>query len=82
MPVSGMTALALSFVGFHCLGTMNVEAAPWCHPRDSTARVLASLYPNDLHEDWRGQSKIGTAWALAPKRRIVANDVGFIEGDL
>ena len=57
-------------------------AADWCHPKDKTARVLQSPNPNDLHPDWRGESYIGTGWALAPGRSVTADGVFYIEGGL
>lgn len=59
-----------------------VGAANWCHPIDNTARILASLNPNDIHKDWSGESYIGTGWALAPGRAITADGTAYIEGDL
>ena len=62
--------------------TLQANAANWCHPRDNTARILASPNPNDLHKDWTGESYVGMSWALAPGRVITVDDIVYIEGDL
>lgn len=54
----------------------------WCHPTDNTARVLSSANANDVHPDWRGESYLGMAWAMQPKRRAEKNGVVYYSGDL
>ncbi|MFB9985866.1 hypothetical protein ACFSQQ_01225 [Mesorhizobium kowhaii] len=57
-------------------------AKTWCHPIDNTARILASPSPNDIHRDWRDENHIGMSLALAPRRKVTAERVVYIEGDL
>lgn len=57
-------------------------AQTWCHPKDSTARILQSHNPNDLHPQWTGESYIGTGWALAPGQRVTVDGVDYIKGTL
>lgn len=78
-----MRAVIIACTGSIALGlATRAEGATWCHPIDNTARILTSANPNDIHEDWRGESYLGTAWALAPRRNILADGIPYIEGDL
>jgi hypothetical protein len=46
-------------------------AVDWCHPNDNTARILASMNPNDIHAGWKGESYVGTSWAVKPASRLI-----------
>lgn len=35
-----------------------------CHPKDNSARILASPRPNDIHPDWKGEAYVGMSWSF------------------
>lgn len=43
---------------FALLAAQDANAAT-CSPLDSTARILSSPTPNDIHPDWSGESHVG-----------------------
>lgn len=65
----GVLGFALLMVGAPVVGTVaDLSDAKWiCHPIDGTARVLKSPNPNDLHEDWKGESRFGTGMGFIPQ---------------
>ncbi|MCA9131152.1 MAG: DUF1311 domain-containing protein, partial [Planctomycetales bacterium] len=44
-----------------------------CHPKDTTARILASPNPNDLKPGWTGESKVGTSWTFQADHAVVGS---------
>lgn len=62
---------------------MTERTAIYCHPKDTTARILKSPNPNDLHPDWTGENRIGTGWTLSAKDvRTSETKTYYIFGDL
>jgi hypothetical protein len=53
-----------------------------CVPSDNTARILNSSNPNDLHQDWRGESYIGMAWTLVVSGVAQEGRVLYLKGNL
>lgn len=54
-----------------------------CHPRDNTARVLATPSPNAIHPDWQGESYLGVSWFLVVNSSTTVQPTGnFLRGNL
>ena len=69
-------------IGYLALATPAHSLMPVCNPEDVTARILQSANPNDIHKDWRGESRIGTAWSLIKMRRVEKDGVEYLRGTL
>lgn len=53
-----------------------------CTANDTSAVILASPDPDDIHPDWDG-STIGLSWTFEAHGRPIANEAGrFLQGDL
>lgn len=55
-----------------CLAALATPAlaGPTCAPSDSSARILASASPTNLHRDWRAPNHVGMGWSLQVARSV------------
>lgn len=53
-----------------------------CHPKDNTARILASPTPNDVHPDWAGESYVGMSWSFVVLGRAEDGTGKYLKGNL
>ena len=82
MTIRHMTRVAAFAAATVAVFAASPAMAKQCSPKDTTARILQSANPNDLHPQWRGESHIGTAWSLDVKRTLNQNGVKFLQGEL
>jgi hypothetical protein len=53
-----------------------------CSPKNNQSRILSSSNPNDIHSQWRGESRIGSSWSLMADQVIKNDDITYLQGDL
>ncbi len=58
------------------------RAETWCVPYDTSASILQSADPFDVHPDWQDGSTVGLAWSLLPLAWFDDGEWSYIEGDL
>lgn len=51
-----------------------------CTPNDTSARILASPDPDDIHPDWSGDSTIGLSWTF--EGRATGASGNYLKGEL
>jgi hypothetical protein len=62
-----------------CLLSPTLALAAECTPSDTSAKILASPNPDDLHPDWSDGSTIGLSWTFEG-RAIGSGD--YLKGKL
>jgi hypothetical protein len=72
-----MAALVLG-----ALAPAAARAEVWCVPYDTSASILGSADPSDIHPDWQDGSTVGLAWSLLALGWMEDEEFSYIEGDL
>jgi hypothetical protein len=62
----------------------STSADEQCVPKNNMVRILKSPHPNDLVQQWTGESHVGTSWTFIAKRRLSDGLKGgvYFQGDL
>lgn len=60
----------------------NLSKRMVCAPKGTTARILKSAAPNDIHPDWKGESYIGTGWRIELTNALLKDGNVYLFGDV
>ncbi len=60
----------------------NLSKRMVCAPKGTTARILKSAAPNDIHPDWKGDSYVGTGWRIELTNALLKDGNVYLVGDV